>query len=193
MINLLRKRRSIRKYSEKPVDRKSLGLLIEAILRSPSSRNIKPWEFIIVDDRELLSKLSEAKEHGSQFLKNAALGIVVCADSTQSDVWIEDCAIASILAQMTALSLGLGSCWIQIRNRKHAGKKSSERYIQEILGLPRHIKVESIMSIGYPAETKKPVPKSKLDYHKVKRNHYSDSYASGKRKAAGKQACRVER
>ncbi len=176
MIDLLRKRRSIRKYAGKPVDKKTLGLLIEALLRAPTSRDIQPCEFIIVDDAELLSGLSESKEHGSQFLRNAALGIVVCADSTKSDVWVEDCSIASILVQMAAVSLGLGSCWIQIRNRKHDAKKTSEKYIQKLLGLPPHIKVEAIMSIGHPGESRKPVPKSKLKYEKVRRNNYSEQY-----------------
>lgn len=181
MITLLRKRRSIRKYTAKPVDKKSLGLLVEAALRSPSSRNVKPWEFIIIDTPELLSQLSEAKEHGSQFLRSAALGIVVCADSNKSDVWIEDCSIASILVQMTALSLELGSCWIQIRNRKHDEKKTSEQYIQKILGIPKHIRVESIISIGHPAEKRKPVRTSELEYEKVRYNHYSLQYASGRK------------
>ena len=178
MIEVLRKRRSIRKYSGKSIDTKSRELLIEALLRAPSSRNIRPCEFIVIDDPELLLKLSEAKEHGSQFLRAARLGIVVCADSTKSDVWVEDCSIASILVQMVAVSLGLGSCWIQIRNRKYKGKKTSEKYIQEILGLPGEIKVESIISIGHPGETRKPVTKSELQYAKIRRNSYSESYFS---------------
>ena len=119
MIELVRKRRSIRSYTQEPIDQQSRDLLIEALLRAPSSRNNTPWEIVLVDDRELLLKLSTAKEHGSTFLKQAALGIVVCADTTKSDVWVEDCAIASILVQMVAESLGLGSCWIQIRSRRH--------------------------------------------------------------------------
>jgi len=180
MIELLRKRRSIRKYSGGIIDRKSRNLLIEALLRAPSSRDFKPWEFIVVDDREILSKLSAAKEHGAHFLKNANVGIVVCADSRKSDVWVEDCSIASILVQMVAVSLGLGSCWIQIRNRKYEGTKTSELYIQRLLGLPRHIKVESIISIGHPGEKKKPVAKRKLEYDKIRRNHYSQYYFSRK-------------
>ena len=173
MINLLRKRRSIRRYSKKPIDKKSGDLLIEALLRSPTSRNIRPWEFIIVDDRELLAKLSKAKEHGSEFLKDAALGIVVCGDSTRSDVWIEDCSIASILVQMTAQSLGLGSCWIQIRKRRHNERKTSEKYVQQLLGLPGHMKVESIVSIGDPGEKRKPVAKRALLYKKISYNRFS--------------------
>jgi nitroreductase len=176
MINLLRTRRSIRKYTTTSIDYKMIDVLIEALLRSPTSRNGKSWEFIVADDRELLTKLSKAREQGSHHLQDAALGIVVCADSTKSDVWIEDCSIAAILVQMTAHDLGLGSCWVQIRNRNHTEMMSAEQYIQGLLGLPQHVKVECMVSIGYPDETKKRVADSELDYHKVKHNHYSVNY-----------------
>ncbi len=173
MIELLRERRSIRSYEKKPVAGAALDLLVEALLRSPSSRNINPWEFVIVDDQDLLAKLSAAKEHGSTFLKHAPLGIVICADATKSDVWVEDCSIASILVQMTALSLGLGSCWIQIRKRRHDGQKTAEVYVRELLGLPEHVMVESIIAIGHPAQKREPLPADALEYEKVKHNHYA--------------------
>jgi nitroreductase len=172
MIDVLRKRRSIRSYTKAPVDPKTIDLLIEALLRAPSSRSINPWEFIVVDDRELLLKLSKAKQHGSSFIKDAALGIVVCADSTKSDVWVEDCSIAAILLQLEAVSQGLGSCWIQIRNREQDGTTTSEQFIQKLLGLPDHVKVECMISIGHPAETKVPLPASKLQHDKIKHNGY---------------------
>ena len=171
MIELLRKRRSIRKYKTNPIGQRSLDILIEALLRSPSSRNNKPWQFLVVDDRDLLGKLSKAKESGSDFLKDAPLGVVVCADSTKSDVWVEDCAIAAVLLQATAESLGLGSCWIQIRKRAHNSRTSAEEYIRELLDLPEEIKVASIISIGHPNESKSPIPASELDYHKIKYHH----------------------
>ncbi len=173
MIELLRKRRSIRSYTGEPVEPESLELLIEALLRSPSSRNINPWEFIVVDDRELLARLSRAKEHGSELLKNAPLGIVICADVTKSDVWVEDCSIASILLQMTAVSLGLGSCWVQIRKRPHDAGTTAEAYVRELLGLPDRIRVESIIAVGHPAQKRKPLAAEELEYAKVKLNHYS--------------------
>ena len=171
MIELLRKRRSIRKYKTNPIGQRSLDILIEALLRSPSSRNNKPWQFLVVDDRDLLGKLSKAKESGSDFLKDAPLGVVVCADSTKSDVWVEDCAIAAVLLQATAESLGLGSCWIQIRKRAHNSRTSAEEYIRELLDLPEEIKVASIISIGHPNESKSTIPASELDYHKIKYHH----------------------
>lgn len=176
MINLLRTRRSIRKYSPTAIDSKMIYMLIEALLRSPTSRNGKSWEFIIVDDRELLSKLSKTRQQGSQHLQDARLGIVVCADSSKSDVWVEDCSIAAIIVQVTAHDLGLGSCWIQIRNRNHTELISAEQYIQDLLGLPQNIKVECMVSIGYPDETKKPIADNELAYQKIKHNHYSRNY-----------------
>ena len=173
MIELLRKRRSIRKFSSEKIAPEAIGTLIEAALRAPSSRGINPWEFILVDDPELLLKLSQSKQHGAEFLKGASLGIVVCADSTKSDVWIEDCSIAAIIIQLTAVSLGLGSCWAQIRNRQHDAGKSAETYIRELLGLPEQLQVESIVGIGHPAEIKGPVTADRLQYDKIKYNRWA--------------------
>jgi len=172
MIELLRNRRSIRKYKDKSIEPEKIELLKEAVLRSPSSRNFDPWEFIFVDDREILKRLAQCKPHGARFLENAALGVVVCADQQKSDVWIEDCSIASILLQMTAQSIGLGSCWIQIRKRAYDDTTTSEDYIKDLLKIPGNMKVESIISIGYPAEKREPVSKEELKYEKIRLNNY---------------------
>ncbi len=172
VIELLRTRRSVRKYERKPLSAEALDIVKEAVLRSPSGRGVNPWKFIFIDDKELLHKLSQAKEHGSSFLEGAALGIVVCGDETRTDVWIEDCSIAAIIIQLTAHSLGLGTCWIQIRNRFHNRTKTSEVYIQELLGIPGKVRVESIISIGYPAETLRPISKADLAYTNISHNRY---------------------
>lgn len=172
MIELLRNRRSIRKYTGKSIEPEKIEILKEAVLRSPSSRNFDPWEFIFVVDRELLKQLALCKPHGAKFLEHAALGIVICADEQKSDVWIEDCSIASILLQMVAQSIGLGSCWIQIRKRAYDETTTSEDYIKGLLNLPGNMKVESIISLGYPAEKREPVPKEQLKYEKIRLNSY---------------------
>lgn len=170
MIELLRKRRSIRKFTAEKVPAQAVETIIEAALRAPSSRSINPWEFILVDDPAMLARLAKAKQHGAEFLKGAPLGIVVCADGTKSDVWVEDCSIAAIIIQLTALSLGLGSCWAQIRNRHYDQEESAEAHIRELLGLPEHMKILSILGIGYPAEKKSPLPAEKLQYGKIRHN-----------------------
>lgn len=172
MIEILRTRRSIRKYQKRPIDTESLETLKEALLRCPTSMGNNSWTFIFVDAAELLERLSEAKEHGSAFVKNAALAIVVCGDERRSDVWVEDCSIAAIVAHLTAHSRGLGSCWIQIRNRFHSAEKSAETYIQELLGIPKNLRVEAIISIGFPAETRPAVPAEQLDFGKIRYNRF---------------------
>jgi len=173
MIELLRKRRSIRKFTVERIAPETIGTLVEAVLRAPSSRGINPWEFVLVDDPEILIKLSQAKQHGSEFLKNAPLAIVVCADSTKSDVWIEDCAIAAIIIQLTAVSQGLGSCWAQMRSRPHDHEKSADTYVKELLGLPEYMQVECILGIGHPAEKKEPLAADKLQHDKIKYNRWA--------------------
>lgn len=172
MIGILRKRRSIRKYTEPQVEIEKLEILKEAALRSPSSKNINPWEFIFVDDKNIIGRLNECKSHGVTSLKTAPLVIVVCADETKNDVWIEDCSIASILLQLTAQSIGLGSCWIQIRNRMHSDELSSEKYIQNLLGIPENIRVLSLITVGYSDQKREGKPLHELQFEKIRMNRF---------------------
>ncbi len=174
-IELLRGRRSIRRYEPKEVEKEKIDLILEAALRAPSSRSLNPWEFIVVTDKELIEKLSRAKEHGSAFLKGAPLAVVVCADPERCDVWVEDCSIASILIQLQAHDLGLGSCWVQIRRRMHDSVKTAEDYVKEVLGIPDNMVVESIIGIGYPAEKKPPHPRESLQFNKIHINRYGEN------------------
>jgi nitroreductase len=175
-FDLIRKRRSIRKYEPKSIEDEKIQMLAEAFLRAPTSMGKNPWEFVIVTDGELLTKLSTAKPHGASFLKNAALGIVVCADPQVSDVWIEDASIASTFIHLAAASLELGSCWIQIRERPHDDAQSADSYIAGLIGLPEHLRVLSIIAVGYPDESKAGHAAEKLNYEKVKINHYNTPY-----------------
>lgn len=172
MIELLRLRRSIRKFTEQPIEEEKIEILKEAALRSPSSKNINPWEFIFVDDKNILQNLKKCKPHGVTPLESAPLAVVICADENKNDVWIEDCSIASILLQLTAQSLGLGSCWIQIRERFHSESVSSEQYVQQLLGIPGNFRVLSIVAAGYPQAKREGKPASELQYDKLKINRF---------------------
>ncbi|MFQ5715218.1 MAG: nitroreductase family protein [Candidatus Scalinduaceae bacterium] len=177
-MSLIQKRRSIRRFLAKPIEDEKIEMLIEAALRAPSSRGLNPWEFIVVTERDLLEKLSSAKTHGSEFLKNAPLGIVICADEDRCDVWVEDCSIASTFIFLASESMGLRSCWIQIRERMHNETKTSEAYVSEILDIPLRLKVESIIAVGYPDEKKPPHKKEELQYEKVYLNQYGKLYTT---------------
>lgn len=167
MLDLLMERCSIRKYKDQPVEAEKIEILKKALLLSPSSRGFEPWEFIFVQDKAILNSLSMAKENGSDFIKDAALAIVVCGDQSKSDVWVEDCSIASLIAHLTASSLGLGSCWVQIHHRMHAEHMTSNHYVKEILNLPDSIAVESIIAIGYPDQEAEPKKLDSLDMTKI--------------------------
>ena len=171
-FELIEKRRSIRKFKPDSVERQKVDQLIEAALRAPSSRGFNPWRFIVVDQPELLEKLSGAKPHGASFLKGAPLGIVVCADSEATDVWVEDTSIATIFIQLAAEALGLGSCWVQIRKRVYDDTEMAENYIQSLLKIPEKFKVESMVAVGYPDEVKTGHPKSELGFEKVFHNDF---------------------
>lgn len=183
MIELLRTRRSIRAFTDQKVEGEKLETLKEAALRSPSSRSINPWRFVFVDDKALIKELATSKKHGSTFMSGASLAIVVCGDEGKSDVWIEDCSIASLILHVTAHSLGLGSCWVQIRNRNRTDGKCSESFVRELLGIPSDVRIEAIIAVGYPAEQKDPVSRNSLDDYKVMTNRYdAEQAASGDEK-----------
>lgn len=171
-IDLIRIRRSVRKFRDRDVEPEKIDLLIEAALRSPSSRGFNPWEFVVVTEPELLGRLSAAKPHGALFLKRAPLAVVVCADPRKSDVWVEDASIAAIFLHLAAASLDLGSCWIQIRKRDHDPGRTAGDFVRDLLRIPEGLEVESIVAIGYPAEEKTPHPASSLMVEKVSYNRY---------------------
>jgi len=172
MLDLLQKRRSIRRFAPQPVDPAQLEALVEALLRAPSSRGRNPWEFVVVTDPALLKALSQAKQHGAEFLAGAPLAVVIAADPDRCDVWVEDCAIAAIILQLTAVSLGLGSCWVQIRLRPHGDGRSAEAYVREVVGLPEHLVVDAIIGIGHPGEVKPGHSRSGLPFAKVHRDRF---------------------
>jgi len=175
MLEILRRRRSARFFKETPVSAEQIEQLTEALLRAPTSRGFRPWEFIFVDDQELLDKLAKAKGQGSAFLARAPLAVVIAADTIKSDVWVEDCAIAAIILQLMAETLGLGSCWAQIRNRPHDANRSADAYLKELLALPDHFAVECVIGLGQSADEKEPHPADSLPRKQVHFGSYSPS------------------
>ncbi|UWG95582.1 nitroreductase family protein [Dehalobacter sp. DCM] len=169
---ILYQRRSIRKYQQVPVEIEKIQKLMTAALLAPSGRGIDPQRFIVVNDSGLLNKLAQAREHGSSFLNGAPLVIVILGDSCLSDTWTEDAAIAATFIQLTAESLGLGSCWVQVRNRSHNESITTEDYVSSLLKIPKNMKVECMIGIGYPAEQKIGKTEKELTYNRVFWNEY---------------------
>ncbi|HNX87585.1 MAG TPA: nitroreductase family protein [Paludibacteraceae bacterium] len=166
-IELLTNRRSIRRYTDQKVEPEKIQQILTAALMSPSSKRSNPWEFVVVENSDLLLKLSECRPKGSQLLAGSPLGIVVLADTNKTDVWMEDASIAAILIQLEAQDLGLGSCWVQVWGREKEEGVTAEAYIRGLLNIPDNFAVLCIVSIGYRNEDRKPYDSGKLDYIKI--------------------------
>ncbi len=170
MLDLLRQRRSIRKFTSRVLEPETLGALSEALLRAPTSRDRQPWQFVLVDDRATLDQLALAKAHGTSFFSSAPLAVVIAADPQVSDVWIEDCSIAAIILQLAAEELGLKSCWAQLRLRAHSDTLSASEYVRELVNLPAGLEVPMVIAVGYPAEEKPGRPRAALSDGKIQRH-----------------------
>ena len=173
--DLARVRRSIRKFQDKAVETDKLKGILKAVLMAPSSKRSQPWQFVVVDEKEKLAALSICREMGCKFLAEAPMAVVILADETLSDVWVEDASITASYMQLAAEDAGLGSCWVQVRNRKTTdGNDSTENYIRGLLSIPEQYRVECIVALGYKEEEKNSFDESKLKWDRVKYNHFDN-------------------
>ncbi len=150
LLDVMLKRRSVRKYTEEEIPNEKLNRILQAGLLAPTSRNRKPCSFLVVDSKEALEKLSESKESSSKFLKNANKAIVVVANTLISDTWIEDSSIALAFMHLMAAEQDIGSCWVQIHLRTAKNGESSEDYVREVLGIDDYFRIVGILALGVP-------------------------------------------
>lgn len=149
IFEIIRSRRSIRKYKKELPTEEMIKKCIEAALYAPSARNSQPWSFILVKDKETIQKLSKAQPY-TKFLKGAPYVIVALADEKKSNHWLEDmgCAIMALLLE--AHSIGLGACWGAIYN---PDSMERENHVREVLDVPKNLRIIACIGIGYPDET----------------------------------------
>ena len=159
-------RHSTRKFSNKPLSANDVQKLLQAALLAPTSKNCKSYEFVAVEDRDILKQLSVCKNSGSSFLEGCSLAVVVLGNRTITDIWVEDATIAATYMQLQAEDLNIGSCWCHIRNRLF-GEMSSEQYVRDLLGIPPHFGVLCIIGFGYKNQEHQPHDLSKLPWEKV--------------------------
>jgi nitroreductase len=142
-------RRSIRKYTDEPVGEEDVKTLLEAAMAAPSASNRKPWQFVVVTERQTLGALAEAHPHG-KMLFEATLCICVCGDLTEMErYWVQDCSAASENLLLAATALGLGAVWLGVYP-----KEDRVAAVRGILDLPETITPLNLVSIGHPAEEK---------------------------------------
>lgn len=164
---LLLNRRSIRKYTDQKLDPEQVKLILQAALTAPSSKSVRPWQFVVVEDKDTIAKLKELKPQYATSLTNAPLAIVVCADTTKSDLWAEDSSIAAALMMLQTTALGLGSCWVEVHNRFRGDGEPSEEYVRTLLGIPEEMGVLCVVTVGYKDEARRTMDPEKLLWEKI--------------------------
>ena len=176
MLDIFYKRRSTRKFLNQRIEAEKIKKLLTAAMLAPSSRGLRPWEFILVDDPTLLETLAISKPHGASLLRHAPLAIIIAGDKTRSDVWVEDCSIASLFIQLEAEVLGLGSCWVQINHRFYNDDITSNEYIHEQFKIPERLEVLSVIGIGYKAAVRAPMSDLDITWDKVSLNKFGSVF-----------------
>lgn len=156
-------RKSVRKYTEQPVEKEKLEMLARAGMAAPSSRDHRPWEFIIVTDRAILDRMGDGLPL-ARMLKETKQAIIVCGDTIKSNnAWQLDCSAAAQNVLLAAESMGLGAVWT-------AAYPYPERMkvVREALKLPEHIVPLTVIPLGYPTGVEKP-----KDKFNKKQMHYN--------------------
>ena len=165
-FELLRNRRSCRKFKDQPVEQDKIETLKRCALMSPAGKRSNEWDFYVVTDKDKLNALSTAKANGAALLADAPLAIVVTLDASKADTFVEDGSIAAIILQLAAADLDLGSCWVQMRLRQDVNGISAEQRVKDILNLPADTTVLCAVAIGYKDDERKPYDIDKLPYEK---------------------------
>ena len=150
MIDLIKRRRSIRTYAPQEVSDAEVQQLLQAAMAAPSANNSQPWHFVVVRGGEIRSQLART-HRWSGMIADAPLAIVVCGERNRSTYWVQDVSAATENLLLAATALGLGAVWIGIH--PDSGR---ETYVREALGIPDEIGVLCLVAVGRPAEHKPP-------------------------------------
>ncbi|NLF43945.1 MAG: nitroreductase family protein [Bacteroidales bacterium] len=160
-IDVILNRTSIREYQDKPVEEEKIELLLRAAMAAPTAANKQPWAFIVVNDKDVLIRLSDSLPYAKMTAK-APLAIAVCGDMSKAlegdaqPYWVQDASAATQNLLLAAHALGLGAVWTgvyPIMDRVAA--------VQKIFNLPEHIIPLNVIPIGYPVKDQKPKDKWK--------------------------------
>jgi nitroreductase len=143
-------RRSIRKYKDQQISQENLDKILKAATYAPSAMNLQAWQFILIDDKNVLIETINSIPY-AEMLKKSAAAILVCGDSAveKNESWLlQNCSAAIQNILLSAHGLGIGSCWIAIH-----GMDDVYKNIKSQFKLPENIVPVSLISLGYPDET----------------------------------------
>lgn len=141
LIQIIKTRRSIRKYVDKPIPEEILQDILDCARLAPSANNKQPWLFVVIKNKDLKKQIAEITDYG-KFIKDAYCCIAVFCEDTK--YYLEDGCAATENILLAAWCYGIGSCWIAGDKKSYADK------IKEILKVGQRYKLVSLISLGYP-------------------------------------------
>ena len=173
MVEAIAKRKSVRSFADKKVEPEKIESLLRAAMRAPSGINGQPWEFVVVDDKEILSTIYQFGP-GNRSLLTAPMIIVVLDKEIpfrmeKGLTWLnpQDLAACTQNILLQAVEEGLGAVWMGI-----GPGTENQRKLGQLLGLPENVKPYSMVSIGYPAEGVDMEVADRFDASRIHYNHY---------------------
>ena len=144
---LIEKRRSIRKFSERAVPREIVDRILHETLSAPLARNTRTTRLVVVDDPALVARMADMRDYGSAFMKGAPLAIVVLGDTTKSDLWRENAAISATILQLACVDEGLASCWVLTRKVKRVVFSGFQSRLSGIRARNRRVSSPRMLSL----------------------------------------------
>lgn len=155
-FEVIAKRHSVRKFEDRPVERDVIDAVLNAAQTAPSSKNCRSTAFMVIEDRDTIAAISEMRDFGSAFVRNAPAVVVVMGDETKTDLWVDNCAISATFVQLAATAMDLGSCWVHVngrpRSREDASLGDAESYLKKLLGIRDGMRILCVIALGYPLE-----------------------------------------
>lgn len=168
LLDLTLKRRSIRRFTGESIDDRVIDEILNVALTAPSSWGGHPIHLVVVKEKSLIHKIARCKAMGAGPLSHSEVCIVVMADISGLELWIEDASVVSTYILLAAEQYGLGACWIHIRNRSGQIKSACEE-IRDLLNVPDNYRVLNCIALGQKGENKKAYVKEDLPFENI---HY---------------------
>ena len=151
MHELFKKRRSVRSFLNKEVTDEQIRQILTAAMVAPSGRNIRPVEFIVIQDNGIRQKLGKLRVRGNYVIQ-APVTIAILGKPEESNLWLQDCSLAAAHIYLEATNQGLATCWINSVGSETDDGRDAEKTYKKILGIPNNVRLLALFPIGYASE-----------------------------------------
>jgi nitroreductase len=153
ILDFIRKRRTIRKFTDEEVSDDQVDTLVEIAMCAPNRLDRQPWHFVIIRDKELQKQVADTY-HVHPYLEQAPVLIAIAANPSESPTWIMDISAAAENLLLATTALGLGGAWVGAPDTVLWDQ--TEALLREALSIPPHIRIPTMIAVGHPAEERPP-------------------------------------